>query len=202
MIAVPPALTQVTEDIVFYPVTDARYDQAYFDKYVAMGKTTFGIALNSLRVGLVSRYLSDPSAHLVDIGVGDGAFVRARGGATFGYDINPASIEMLKRADLWWDVDNWAIESACCWDSLEHMPDPQAVVRKIRQYCFVSIPIFRDLGRVPVSKHFRPGEHYWYFTRAGLISYFWELGFVCVDMNDMETALGREDIGTFVFHRR
>jgi hypothetical protein len=51
------------------------------------------------------------------------------------------------------------------------------------------------------SRHFKPGEHYWYFTTAGLIAWFWKLGFTCREANSMETMAGREDIGTFVFQR-
>lgn len=178
------------------------YDEAYFNKYVAYARTAFGVALNSMRVGLVSRYLA-PHDTLVDIGVGDGAFLRARGGPTYGYDINPVAQRMLMERNVWRDPTLMStVYAASFWDVLEHMERPEDIVKKILTYCFVSIPVFRDRQHVLKSRHYRPDEHCWYFTRHGLISWFWDLGFVCDTMNDMETSLGREDIGTFVFRRK
>jgi hypothetical protein len=188
----------------FYPVTNSDYSEEYFQKYAQYSETSFGIALNSLRVGLVSRYI--PVANqLVDIGVGDGAFIRARGGRSFGYDVNPVAVRMLQESQSWCDVykdDREIIASASFWDSLEHIERPHYIISKVANHCFVSIPIFRDSEHALKSKHFKPKEHYWYFTKAGLIEWFWNLGFVCVEMNEMETSLGREDIGTFVFRNR
>lgn len=187
--------------IGYYPVTGANYDQAYFDKYVAMGATTFGVALNSLRVGLVSKYIRS-SEELIDIGIGDGAFIRMRGGSTGGYDVNPVGEQLLRSRGEWCDVrQEDSIYAASFWDSLEHIDSPGRILAKVETYCFVSIPVFSDLEHILGSKHYRPTEHYWYFTKAGLIDYFWQRGFACLEMNDMETSLGREDIGTFVFRR-
>jgi hypothetical protein len=186
----------------FEPFTyQPQYGQEYFNKYVEMGRSTFGVALNSLRAGLVSKYISFKEP-LIDIGVGDGAFIRARGWGTYGYDINPVAYQALNEQFLWRYVPDFdAIESVSFWDSLEHIEDPQNIIQRVTRFCFVSLPIFRDEQHVLESKHYRPSEHCWYFTKAGLIKWFWDLGFSCVEMNDMETALGREDIGTFVFQR-
>lgn len=188
--------------IGYQSIQPRNYDDAYFHKYVAMGRSTFGVALNSLRVGLVSRYLA-LDQQLIDIGVGDGAFIRARGGETYGYDINPFARTILKGTGKWFDVSVVdSMESASFWDALEHIADPLEIIQKVAAYCFVSIPIFRDRHHILTSKHYRPDEHYWYFTRAGIISWFWDAGFVCQEMNGMETMLGREDIDTFVFVKR
>lgn len=189
------------DGVDFMPIINpVKYGQEYFDRFAAMGKTPFGIALNSLRVGLIARYLI-LDEHLVDIGIGDGAFMRARGGRTDGYDINPIARELLEKSGSFYDVRLNSIESASFFDSLEHIENHLDILRKIKHYCFVSIPVFRDRAHILRSKHFRPTEHYWYFTRAGLIAWFWKAGFMCLEMNEAETMLGREDIGTFVFGR-
>lgn len=186
----------------YFPVTDRPYDQAYFDKYVTMGQSVFGIALNSLRAGLVSRYL-DGSAELIDIGVGDGAFIRERGASTWGYDVNPAAVTMLRDSSVWCDIyEREILANVTFWDSLEHIEQPGLLIRKVRDYCFISIPVFRDREHIMHSKHFRPTEHFWYYTIPGLIYFFRQLQFGCIEINDMETALGREDIRTFVFRRK
>jgi len=71
----------------------------------------------------------------------------------------------------------------------------------VRKWLFVSLPIFRDAEHVLRSKHFRPQEHVWYFSRDGLIYAMKQCGFDLVSESNVETELGREDIGTFAFKR-
>ena len=193
-----------TKGIGYMPFTSPPiYDDAYFEKYVPMGESTFGVALNALRAGLVLRYVPRGN-ELLDVGIGDGAFIRARGAWTLGYDVNPKAKRMLERRDAWCDPlgAGKSVWNATFWDSLEHMENPETLINMVKDHCFVSIPVFLDKDHILRSKHFRPNEHYWYFTRAGIIKWFWDLGFDCLEMNDMETKLGREDIGTFVFKRQ
>lgn len=177
-----------------------EYGKEYFEKYVALDNSMFGQALNSLRIGLVSRYFA--FGVLVDIGVGGGGFLRLRDG-TFGYDVNPYARQMLVDQNRWCDIDSSErFQAVSFWDSFEHIEQPLEIVKKVSSFCFISIPVFQDREHILKSKHYKPNEHYWYFTRAGLIAWFLNVGFLCLEMNQMETALGREDIETFVFCRR
>jgi hypothetical protein len=65
----------------------------------------------------------------------------------------------------------------------------------------MSIPIFSGKDHALASKHFRPDEHYWYFTKVGLMGFMLGLGFTCRSESSFEIALGREDIQTFAFRR-
>jgi len=87
------------------------------------------------------------------------------------------------------------------WDVLEHIPNYQLLLANVREWLFVSLPIFRDAEHVLRSKHFRPTEHCWYFTRDGLVYAMKQCGFELVAESTFETDLGREDIGTFAFQR-
>lgn len=176
------------------------YDSDYFKKYVGYAATKMGEELDGFRVGLVNRYV--PNEHVIDVGVGCGNFVEKRGEGTFGYDINPAAVEWLAKNGLWWDPWQFQMPHATFWDSLEHFADPGAILARVREFAFVSIPIFRDAVHAEQSKHFRPDEHYWYFTRPGLLEFMRNRGFDRLEETDRETRLGREDIMTFVFKRR
>lgn len=182
----------------YYPVddSDSPYDAAYFAKYVQYENTPIGRAINAFRVDLVSKHIG--SDQLVDIGIGSGAFIKARGRNTVGYDINPESLRWLAEQGMLWDNPENGVVNASFWDSLEHLPNPGEMVRH-RQVVFVSLPIFEDFNHVLRSKHFRKTEHRWYWTRAGLINWFSGMGFACVERNTEETRIGREDIETFVF---
>lgn len=184
--------------VVNYPVV---YDESYWDKYQGYNKTEMGQALTEGRLKLVRGYLSDEEG-LIDIGIGSGAFVQARAGVeTRGYDVNPKAVAWLKERGLWGNPYTGSPRSLTCWDSLEHIPDPTKLIDRAGFYVFVSMPIFTSAEHCLASKHFRPDEHFWYFTREGLISWFKDRGFVCLKVSDLEMRLGREDILSFVFRR-
>jgi hypothetical protein len=87
------------------------------------------------------------------------------------------------------------------WDVLEHISDFQPLLVNVREWLFLSLPIFTDAKHALRSKHFRPDEHCWYFTRDGLVFAMKMCGFVLISESSVETDLGREDIGSFAFRR-
>lgn len=189
-----------TLGVGYYPVElVGQYDQSYWNRYVSYKSSSIAEALMKARADLVTRLYGN--APLVDIGIGSGHFIETRGGATYGYDVNPVAIRWLLDKNLWKDPYAVDPEAVACWDSLEHMSRPEALVRCVRSMIFLSIPIFLDPDHVIRSKHYKPSEHFWYFTRDGITQWMRRYGFSLVEENHMETNLGREDIGTFVFKR-
>jgi hypothetical protein len=187
--------------IGYYPVDpkSTPYDEDYFAKYQVMEVTPLGDALVASRLALVRGRMSP--ADVIDIGIGSGAFVRAAD--CEGYDINPCAVSWLRENAKWHDpYDGDKVRAVCCWDSLEHIQIPSVLLNQVSEYVFLSIPIFRDADHVLRSKHFRKDEHYWYFTDLGLKRFMKYHGFDCVEQNAMETVLGREDIGSYVFRRK
>lgn len=183
-----------------YPVElVGQYDKSYWDRYVSYRSSPIAEALMKARADLVARLYGD--GPLVDIGIGSGHFMEIRGGRTQGYDVNPIAIRWLVDKNLWWDPYARDPEAVSFWDSLEHIQRPEVIVRCVRSMIFLSIPIFTDPEHALRSKHYKPQEHLWYFTRDGLMQWMRKQGFSLVEENRMETNLGREDIGTFVFRR-
>lgn len=201
--ALAPA-TKLTWDnnlgLGYYPVElTGQYDRKYWETYVKYRSSPIAEALMKARTDLVGRLYGD--AQVVDIGIGSGHFIETRKAKTFGYDVNPVAISWLVERDLWWDPYARDPDAITCWDSLEHLARPEALVRCVKNMIFISIPIFLDPDHVIRSKHYKPNEHFWYFTRDGLAEWMRRYGFSLVEENHMETNLGREDIGTFVFKR-
>jgi len=182
--------------IGYYPVTESPYDKDYFIKYERMADTDIGRALNQARVDLVNKYTDD---EVIDVGIGSGTFVSARDN-TYGYDINPFGLAWLNEHNRFKNPYNASVNLSF-WDSLEHIHKPNEILNSCTGYIFVSIPIFKNSEHILESRHFRKDEHCWYFTDEGFRIFMWVHGFVCVEMNTMETELGREDIGTYVFKR-
>ncbi len=180
-----------------------KYEEDYFQKYVGYENTDISKKLNSFRTSITAKYCSS----ILDIGVGSGEFIRQSSLITYGYDINPVAIRMLKEQNKYLDpVDiNKAphkIEGVSLWDTLEHIPNPSGLLNNfVDQYLFISIPIFTDLLQVKRSKHYRPNEHYYYFTTQGLISFMDMHDYSLVELSLGESEAGREDIQTFVFSK-
>jgi hypothetical protein len=177
------------------------YDQAYFDAFDRKANTVLGRALMRARCNFVEQHYR---GMLIDVGIGSGAFVelrQRRRRPTYGYDINPAGIRWLEERKLFIDPYLVAFDAMTLWDVLEHIDCFGPLLANAREWLFLSLPIFRDREHVRTSKHFKPDEHCWYFTRDGLVSAMTDCGFALVTESAIETELGREDIGTFAFRR-
>jgi len=190
--------------IGYYPVEagHAPYDQDYFDNFERNAQTELGRALMQARFNFVERHYRGT---LIDVGIGSGAFVELRNQrrrSTYGYDVNPAGLAWLEQRMLLVDPYLVSFDAVTLWDVLEHIPDFQSLLANVREWVFVSLPIFRDAEHALRSKHFKPEEHCWFFSRDGLVFAMDICGFALVSENKMETELGREDIGTFAFRRK
>ena len=177
------------------------YDQKYFDRFDRNAKTDLGRALMRARCDFVEQHYQGP---LIDIGIGSGAFIECRERRqqkTWGYDINPAGLKWLEKRMLLVNPYFVPLEAMTMWDVLEHMENFCLLLANCREWLFVSLPIFRDAEHALRSKHFKPEEHCWYFSRDGLLFAMKTCGFALVSESDVETELGREDIGTFAFRR-
>jgi hypothetical protein len=184
----------------YFPVAPAVniYDDAYFNKYVEYGQTEMGQRLNVARMSLVNRHYQ---GHLVDVGIGSGSFIDRRPN-THGYDVNTRAVEWLNRRDLWWNPYTRRCRAASLWDVLEHIPDFPALLERVDEFVFASLPIFEGPDDVLKSRHYRKDEHVWYFTIAGLIHVMSGFGWQCLEVNHDESRLGRDGIGSFAFRRR
>lgn len=184
----------------YFPVSAAVnvYDEAYFAKYVEYGQTELGQRLTIARMALVNRHYQ---GHVVDIGIGSGSFVDAREN-TSGYDINIRGVEWLNRRDLWWNPYTRRCRAVSMWDVLEHIADFPALLERVDEFAFVALPIFMGPEHVLRSRHYRTDEHCWYFEAEGLIQVMAGLGWQCLEVNEDETRLGRDGIGSFAFRRR
>lgn len=181
--------------IGYFPVRNTPYDKDYFEKYIGYENTEIGKQINQARINLVTPYGFDS---ILDIGVGSGAFIKEIPNGK-GFDVNPVAVEWLKEKGLYSDIKDF--DAMTFWDSLEHIHNPETVLKHIKHIAFISCPIYKDKEHILKSKHFRPDEHYWYWTFEGLEEFMFNYGFSLIESNNMETYLGREDIGTFVFKR-
>lgn len=172
------------------------YDQDYFSKYESYKGTDVSKKIHDTRVGLVKKY---HPGRILDIGVGNGDFIEAHGNC-HGYDINPVAASWLKRERIY-NENIELFDAFSMWDVIEHIPAPSEYFNRMKQgsYLFTSIPIFENLSDIRKSKHYKPGEHLYYFTEKGFLFYMSRNRFSLIDSNDNETKVGREGIMSFAF---
>ena len=191
-----------------YSAVPVPYDREYFQKYRQYEGSPIALSINRGRVALIQKYCAD--AEILDIGIGSGEFLRAcdqvRKTRSYGFDVNPFAIQLLQSGDRFLNPYHGLPKSLggmTCWDSLEHLTNPSALVSCLHpgQHLFLSLPIFADLRRIRESKHYRPNEHFYYFTDHGLVSWLEGHGFALRERSGFETAAGREDIYSYVFLR-
>ena len=181
------------------------YDVQYLEKVMAYENTAVAKTVNAGRCALLARH-ADPKGRLLDVGAGTGAFVRAARSAgymeSFGYEVIPNAARDLQAAHMY--ADNATnFNAVTFWDSLEHIEDPGAWLNATRKngWIFVSLPIFDSLSSIRASKHYRPGEHLYYWTRQGFVDWAALYGLRLVEESAHEVQAGRERIGAFAFRR-
>ena len=172
------------------------YSGPYFEKYQQLDATPMGEALTKARLDLVRRHFA---GQVVDIGIGGGRFVTEA--EAMGFDVNAEAVAWLKAQERYYDPYRHHAEAITCWDSLEHIPEPERLLDHVGEWVFGSMPIYLSQWDCLRSKHFKPGEHCWYFTQNGLIGWFARQGFGCVEINEKESELGRDGITSFAFRR-
>ena len=182
----------------FHPAPAMPYTDEYFEHYKWLDSTPMGVALTDARIGLVSKYT--PIDNVVDIGIGGGRFVHDSG--CRGYDVNEKAVAWLREKGWFCSPYASPVESITCWDSLEHIDKPWKLLKQVTGWVFVSLPIFNSYDDVLTSKHYKPGEHLWYWTTSGLVNWFYDQGFNLIEMNRAESDLGRDGITSFAFKRR
>ncbi len=173
------------------------YDDAYFNKCLGYEGKEIANRINVGRIGLVNRYV--PMGVVIDVGIGSGEFIKLRPG-TLGFDVNPVALEWLRSEGLSED-DLSRAAGVTFWDVIEHVEEPAEYFGKLiaGALLFCSLPIFEDIRRVRESKHYRPGEHLYYWTRQGFIDWMSRHGFLPLERSSFETNAGRECIESFVF---
>lgn len=178
----------------------AAYDETYFNKCASYEGKEIALAINTGRVALVRKHFGD--GPLLDVGIGSGEFIRERGDLTYGFDVNPKAIAWLKRRGDWSD-DFEEFKAFTFWDVIEHVEEPEAYFRRMSpgSFLFTCLPIFVDLQRIRESKHYRPGEHLYYWTEKGFADWMALHRFRLLETRRFETEAGRDSILSFAFRR-
>jgi hypothetical protein len=177
-----------------------RVEVPYFDKCNGYFGSVIAQRLNLGRVHFVNHFVG-PDFPVLDIGVGSGEFIAHRPN-TWGYDVDEKAVALLRSIDRW-SADFRAFRAFTFWDVIEHVEEPNFYFRHMvpGTRAFFSIPIFNDLNSIRQSRHYRPGEHLYYFTEQGFIDWMRSYRFQRIGYSNFEVEAGRDSIMTFAFER-
>lgn len=166
---------------VINPVTTAVYDEKYvadrYDKYPATER------MSQLRLHLLEYVLHlheavpegklrIESGRILDVGYGNGSFIRQAlrsGWDAYGNDVNPTKYPGVRQIGLPTQerTPGPRYRAITFFDALEHF-ETLDEVRKVvynTDWIIVSVPMPPRgfLGQPETWKHWRPGEHHWFF---------------------------------------
>ncbi len=181
------------------------YGREYFEEYGLRSRLMTSDKLMLIRRNFVVEFWN---AGVLDFGCGALTFVEymrhhEHPPTTTGYDINPWSVASLVNSDIYQEpYTGKKPEAVTFWDTLEHLEDPERIINRVGQWAFVCMPIYEDMQHVRGSKHYKPGEHIWYFTDRGIRMMFDRCGFECVGAHGKENGAGRSGIKSYAFRKR
>lgn len=184
--------------MAYHTARPMTYGGDYWNEFVSRDNSEMGAALTKARIDFVRSGWAGDKRGIVDIGIGGGRFVSDMG--CRGFDVNQQAIQWLKSQHKWKDPYD-CVDVITCWDSLEHIPDPSELIGCVNCMVFVSLPIFTDVEHIRSSRHYKPGEHIWYWTHDGFVAWMDRQGMTLIECNKMETELGREGINSYAFAR-
>ncbi len=180
------------------------YGAEYLAKVQAYEGSPIATRVNAGRIAMLRRHLP-AGGSVLDWGAGSGEFVRdarAAGFTAAGFDVIAETRAALAAAGAFSD-DPARFDGLTLWDTLEHLEAPDAVLSRVGwgAAVFVSLPIFRSLAQIRESRHYRPGEHLYYFTAPGFAYWMALWGFRLLESSAHEIRAGRDSIGAFAFRR-
>lgn len=180
----------VNEDGIVFQVNPIPI--TYDKKYVEERYDTYGeknLEISALRLGYIIGALGHVPNSILDIGYGNGAFLKECTKAIphcYGYDVTgyplPDDVEF---------VEDWVTkktEVMTFFDVLEHLPDPYILKNAEAQYIIISLPQYRNISDEWFRnwKHRRPNEHLWHFSATSMMKFAHTVGYDVISMTNVE----------------
>lgn len=163
------------------------YDAAYHKKFFDRAQTELGRRIYQTRWDFVQRHVPE-GGRLLDYGCASGAFHKAapKGFLTEGYDVNPHT-GFSKTLDLGFEH----FEIVTMWDSIEHLHNPVGKIQELMpEWLFITTPNLESVrGDIHAWKHYRPGEHLYYFDCHSLREILEDTGYSIIEINYEEGFL-------------
>ena len=169
------------------------YDKEYVDtRYNNYGEK--GMQMAYLRLGYLIGAIQEPISRVLDVGYGNGDFLKVCMGCeinAFGNDISGYPIP--NGATFVDDITRDSYDIVCFFDSLEHFEDISFVKDLKTKYVYISVPLCHNFSDEWFKnwKHRREDEHLWHFNIESIEMYMDEMGYKVVTGNNVEDVIRR-----------
>ncbi len=151
----------VWEDIL-HPDFLIPYDEDYITKYKQFPLKR----MSELRADYLTENVPTFKS-VLDYGFGTGDFLHTMynlGYKTYGAEVNPEAWQQAPRYIKPY-LEGMNIDVTTFYDSLEHIPDIEEIMETLQtKYLVISVPNFKGLDNMKNWRHYRPGEHIYYFN--------------------------------------
>ena len=185
-----------------------NYDYEYADNYNKLGE--LGPRMAYLRLGYILGALDEPIESIMDIGYGNGDFIRACTNiipACYCNDIS--TYDVPEGSTFIENIYDQEVDVITMFDVLEHLPDIYVIKDFKTKYLVVSMPYCHYFDDVWFKnwKHRKEDEHLWHFNSESLISFMDEVGYDPITISNIEDTIRKNNqdysnILTGVFKKR
>lgn len=168
------------------------YDYQYIENYIK--NRVISDDINFLRYGYICGVIGGKPNSILDIGYGDGGFLKICKKTInncYGSDISnyplPEGIIFLSFEDIF----NMDFEIITFFDCLEHFEDLSFVSKLNCKYIAISVPnchYFSDEWFIS-WKHRKPNEHLFHFNDTSLPKFMTEMGFKTLNISNIEDII-------------
>ena len=169
--------------------------QSYNVEYVSERYNTYGekgLQMAYLRLGFLLGSIDDEIKSVLDIGYGNGDFLKVCSDIIencYGNDIS--NYPLPDKCVFVEDIFENEYDVTCFFDSLEHFEEIEFVSRLKSKYVYISLPWCHNKSDEWFSnwKHRREDEHLWHFNDESLVNFMLEMGYEKVRISNVEDTV-------------
>jgi hypothetical protein len=186
----------VIKQIKKHSLINYNYDYVN-NSYNTYGES--GLRMAHLRVGYLIGSLGFAPNSVLDIGYGNGDFLKICSSIIkncYGHDISgyplPDHVTFVENPyENEYDIVTF-------FDVLEHFDDIYDIKNLKTNYILISLPYCHYYSDewFEAWKHRRPNEHLWHFDKNSLISFMNEIGYNCINICNIEDTIRKDKLNS------
>lgn len=176
--------------------TIVKYDNQYVDdRYNKYGE--LGPRMAYLRLGYLLGVIGYTPKTLLDVGYGNGDFLRAASdiiASVYGNDAPPMyPIDPIETVD---NIFAAHYDIVCFFDALEHFEDPYVIKELKCDYVYISVPNLPNelnIKEFENWRHRRPNEHLSHFNISSLTRFFESINYKLISYSYIEDTIRKNN---------
>lgn len=179
-----------------------EYGEEYYN--IISGRGELNMRMAHLRYGYMVGVLGTVPHSLLDVGCGDGSFLKVcKNKVRFCYGNDIYRNNIPKEYTIVSDITASHYDIVCFHDSLEHFPSIDFLRNMKCSIFYISVPDYKNMGDFDFAnwKHRKPHEHIFHFSKESLENLFFDMGYELLDSSHIEDVIrgGHDNILSLIF---